>query len=331
MVADEGHDREQYWNYISLFSYRLYHYPSRPRRHPVLIGAFMRAAPVPFQRGQKKPWNSIPRIDRSHPLSNGLKIYIYDMGGAVIGINRGGVGSVFTAADDISVQNSRFGSGVKYAGTGTASNIIFPLRASPSGLTSAAPFSFAMGAMNIAAPNANGVAAGDCDAATNNNIIFGAGATTTTFTAQFNNSATVLTTGANTNSLNVFHTIIASVPNATTALIYCDGKLDQTSAAGTKTSNVTGTQFVFNSGGLNAASFGGGSNGFIYYFAGWNRALSAAEALKIHQDPYSFLIYPEDDMIATLVGAAAAGGPFADSYAQPWSNIGKRYIVIGTG
>jgi hypothetical protein len=44
----------------------------------------------------------------------------------------------------------------------------------------------------------------------------------------------------------------------------------------------------------------------ILFAGGWNRALTASEALSWAQDPYGFLIYPEDEMFATMVGAVAA-------------------------
>jgi len=37
----------------------------------------------------------------------------------------------------------------------------------------------------------------------------------------------------------------------------------------------------------------------------WNRQLSASEVLQLDKNPYQFLIYPEEDMLVTLVGAAA--------------------------
>jgi hypothetical protein len=38
----------------------------------------------------------------------------------------------------------------------------------------------------------------------------------------------------------------------------------------------------------------------------WNRALSANELVYLHTNPYNFLIWPDDDVFAELVGAAAA-------------------------
>jgi len=117
---------------------------------------------------------------------------------------------------------------------------------------------------------------------------------------------------------------------ATTALVqaYFDGAF-QTSAANNPTATAPGVQPVFNS--FNSASLTGNTTaGFIHYGALWRRKITSAEAMQLHKDPYCFLIYPEDEMFATLVGVAAATTS-EDRFHQPWSSVGRRYAIIAAG
>jgi hypothetical protein len=67
---------------------------------------------------------------------------------------------------------------------------------------------------------------------------------------------------------------------------------------------------------INGWTFGGRfASPSCYMACAWNRTLSAAEAQYLDADPYGFLIWPEDEIFATWVGAAATppvtGTPFS--------------------
>lgn len=56
-----------------------------------------------------------------------------------------------------------------------------------------------------------------------------------------------------------------------------------------------------------------GANCGIAFCAAWNRALAADEALELGLDPGCFLLWPEDDLMATI-GAAGGGGGGSTNY-----------------
>lgn len=60
-------------------------------------------------------------------------------------------------------------------------------------------------------------------------------------------------------------------------------------------------------GGLGAMDTTSHVNGTSSLGCMWNRALSASEMASMHVDPYQFLVWPEDDILATIVGVTAAG------------------------
>lgn len=122
----------------------------------------------------------------------------------------------------------------------------------------------------------------------------------------------------NTNSAvvaNTFQTWAAVALTSTSMQLYFNGVADNTfSGAVTYTGNTQG-QVMYNTASINSGqTFGNGIVGAIPYFAMWGRQLSAAEFLLLHQDPFCFLIYPEDEMLSMLVGALPGFNPY-----NPWS------------
>jgi hypothetical protein len=53
-----------------------------------------------------------------------------------------------------------------------------------------------------------------------------------------------------------------------------------------------------------------------YLTCTWNRCLSISDAQWWHSEPVGFLIYPEDDMFAQIVGVVAVGGGFQAAWAR---------------
>jgi len=125
--------------------------------------------------------------------------------------------------------------------------------------------------------------------ATNNMVAIYANTNTSTFTA---------------NSVGVYHSVVGTNTSATSQNTYFDGKLAVTSAI-TAAFTATAYQPVLNSEQSNFPT-GNGVAGWIYFAALWNRTITAAEARQLHDDPYCFLIYPEDEIFASLVGVTAA-------------------------
>jgi hypothetical protein len=63
--------------------------------------------------------------------------------------------------------------------------------------------------------------------------------------------------------------------------------------------------------------------GVIYCWYYWNRALTDAEMLRLALDPFGFMIYPEDDIFATLVGSSVTP-PSSVVYRRTLSSLGTR-------
>jgi hypothetical protein len=71
-----------------------------------------------------------------------------------------------------------------------------------------------------------------------------------------------------------------------------------------------------------AVCFSGNSNasahqpfqGFVYYGGFWNRQLSDPEIRLLHDDPYCFLIYPEDEIWSGIGGAVVVGPSAVRTY-----------------
>jgi len=288
--------------------------------------------PIIAYRGQTRPWTSIPRINWAHPLTSDLVFYGYDAGGTVLDLVNGGIGKIFSSTTHLTRAASPFGMGFKYGGTGTSDSVSLPLASTKVSTfaNTTAPFSQAIGAMGTL-NTANGyiVALGSASAGADNTgfAVFTTGASGLA-TASFNNGGSVpgfsraFTPG-------VYHTLISVATTTAAATLYFDGKFDST-FSGTTVNAITAQQVNFNTGQAGAAAFGGGLLGFVYYYAGWTRALTAFEALQLHSDPYCFLIYPEDEVFATLVGATAA--PTTNFFGFPdWESIGRQVKIIGSG
>lgn len=277
------------------------------------------ANPVPpsnIRRGPAKPYASVPRIDWSHPLAKGMVFYAYDAGGVIFDlVNGGGTGKVFSSTTHIARTQSKFGYGYKYPGTATSDSVSLPISGNTkvtSFATVAAPFSYAAGVLQTGTGTTGGylVSMGSAAAGQDNCGFVLTGATQVEALLDNGTTSAVF---AQTFTANVFHTLVAVATTTAAGNVYFDGGAAQ-SFAGTTVNNTGTNQVNFNTGQAGAAANGGGSNGFVFYFAGWNRVLTAIEAKLLHSDPYCFLIYPEDEVFATLVGVvAAAGNPFVNT------------------
>jgi hypothetical protein len=264
--------------------------------------------PTRYRRGQTKPWPSIPRIDWSHPLAQGLFFYAYDAGGVLIDLVSGAIGQNSAAGSRPGFGTSKVGGGVKWPGlVSTTGQICFPNNANIQafGQSTSVGCTAALGFYKVADPASTGTCQvftiGEVGNVDNEFLVFalddGAIGGITYF-------------GGNTNPTNNTGLVTAQAYHTAAMTFnanlnpYFDGAALAT--AGNTPVALSTARVIFN-GFLDddptaAADF----NGFIYYAALWsNRALTTSEHQTLHQDPYCFLIYPEDDLFALMVGAAA--------------------------
>jgi hypothetical protein len=264
-------------------------------------------------RGQVKPYNSVPHIDWAHPLAQSLATYCYDIGGSIVDLVNGHritIGANGTAP--FGSQQSQFGRGLQFPLDGWGYMPPFQTGyINPFG--GAAPYSAALGTIFTGLPGAASPDSGLVsvqDAANSEDTFFGfntwpAGSTAPNppqvacvFDNQFNAWFTPQIVAGTFQSFGVVAATTAS------ADLYSEGLFDNTFSASTTVFNAdTTAQIMYSTASINAGqTFGNGLNGFVPYFAMWGRALSAAEFLLLKEDPFCFLIYPEDD--AALVGVS---------------------------
>lgn len=273
--------------------------------------------PVPYRSGQKKPYGSIPRINWSHPLTRNLVSYCYDAGMGPIDLVTGGQRIIDHAALITSGNTaSKYGSGLLYVGTNSTSlsAVEMPSTSGIVTLTNAAPYTFGVGLMCTVAPAGTSIpnvwVTGDATANTPVALIGNGNSGSPSWGFEFGNGTTNFGT-AGALKANVFQSLLGVAnSDGTTAKCYVDGKLDQSPTGLATTVVQAGVRPEFNGfGGSGAGSSTVHFDGFIYYSACWKlRALTAIEARQLHDDPWCFLIYPEDEMFATLVGVVVAAG-----------------------
>lgn len=285
--------------------------------------------PILSRRGNRKPWSSIPRIDWSHPLTANLLFYHYDTGTGGYDLAQSREMTLRTA-NGIPRGHSQWGSGYNFANT-TADGIQYQ---STGGLRSAPPFSWATGFNRPVAATESGASffsRAANDFGTNPFVNWGFDvnhlSNAGTVGANVNSGGSFQSTVSVTASLGAYHSLLATCPAAATSIVWWFDGLPQTTKTGlTIQSITTGDNTVI-------GTDGGGPNGYqgwVYYGAFWNRLLTQAEATLLHLNPYCFLIYPEDDIFAELVGVTAATTS-EDQWHQGWSNVGRRYAIIGAG
>lgn len=270
---------------------------------------------LPF-RGQKKPWNSIPRINRQHPLARGMLFYGYDTGAGLIIDLINGLKPTLLNSPAPPNKPTALGAGSNYANAGGSWQ--FPISATINNSLSTSLYSIASAWYLTALPTAGNFAGvfgvNRAASATDDTILLAA---TASNDMQWS-VADINPTPFTGNSVNVFHSFVGANTSATAQSLYFDGKLAATTAL-TASLSTTTSQPAFNT---NSASAGGGNNivGWVYYGILWNRTVTAAEALLLHQDPYCFLIYPEDDIFALGVGSAFT-----------WSQTSDEQLLIPRG
>lgn len=272
--------------------------------------------PILQRRGQAKPYGGIPRINWSHPLTNGLVWYGYDVDGVVYDLVSG---AAQRSGAPPARGATRWGVLGKYNGT---SNFVFgdglegAKDAGGAGaiiqLTRSVPYSWATGFISTATQaNGTGILFQGSSTLSSPITLFvptGANAAVQFFVAE--NASFTTANGTLTN--NIFHTAVCAATGATAQSLYFDGALAGTGSVSSIDSipaNTNSTTKV----GLGAVGQSGNTTfwaGSIPFGALWAaRIITAGDALLLHQDPWCFLIYPEDDMFSTLVGTTPPAAP----------------------
>lgn len=273
--------------------------------------------------GQIKP-TGIPRIDWSHPLARGLLFYAFDTG---MGMRVDLVSGVLAQKNSTSTVNptagaTAYGSTIFYQGgqADAFANI-------GAGITSAIG-SIAWALIAPASPSQNATGAFEYD-------VGAAG-----FDCEFHNltsgqlrlSCYEYTVGgvffiAPTQVDNTYLSAVETMDGATRT-IYGNGVVPATQGTQPCTVNVIGLQTPSNTPSNLAigdyTAYGGAPDideftGSVFYWALWNRVLSAQEAMQLHLDPYCFLLpqYP-----AGVIKAAAWGGA-----APELPTVRRRFIA----
>lgn len=253
--------------------------------------------PIISRRGQHRPYNSIPRINWAHPLARGLVFYHYDAGGVDIGDLARNRPMAQITATSLGRASSQWGTAYLATSSNTADGVKY---SSDAALRLAAPFSFAAGfyktgtatedTANFFWRNVNWAV---CDNTNVGGVTGKAGIVVVGWTGNFVPAAAEVN--------NTYRSIIASVA-ATSANWWANGVAQTPIVGQTYSPTNTGDDISVGTDGFGP----GGFQGSVFWGGTWNRSLTDAEALQLHLDPYCFLIYPEDEMFAMLVGAAAA-------------------------
>lgn len=249
----------------------------------------------------------IPSINWDHPLAQGLLFYVYDAGGYYLDLVQHQSGKLEANTTVASVGSYPLGYGVKWPGANNSSDIFFPVSNGAKSLGATIPWSTACGTYYLGSPSGVFVAAtgvsnalGDTGPCFLTNIV-----NNTVMSMAPNNGATI-PNFVQTISLNTFQTWAASTNSATVLNMYVNGKLDSSpTLASTTFSIATASPYVVLDNGVTSAIGGnsngpGGISGYLPYYAAWARALTAADNFQLHNDPYCFLIYPEDDIFPAL-------------------------------
>lgn len=292
--------------------------------------------PIFPHRGQKQPWTSIPRINWRHPLTPNLITYIYDCGGGVKIdlVNGGGIGQKSTIGVPVQpiVAPSKYGAGWRLGDNGgggaNGAYILCPFVPKTDNMAANPPYTFASGFMQTAAVVTGGWVY--CISRNNGNhfalqsgnpvvVAFGNSGSGTAFTSNV--------------SVGAFSTLIGSCVSATSGTSWFMDSLGHKETVTTATitldavtacypcfGDLSNGTYPGNVGALTSTNHNG-FTGFVYYGAAWRgRALTQNEATLLHNDPYCFLIYPEDEMMALGVGSAFT-----------WSQTSDEQLLIPRG
>jgi hypothetical protein len=282
---------------------------------------------VPWRKGQAKPFGSIPRINWAHPLARGLATYLYDAGGGVvIDLVSGRLATAANGQGFGSVVTSQYGSSWAFNGGGQTFYIQAPGSPTLDAVFAAAPFSTVAGYVRRGANGASNGGYGAIFSATEPS----ASNFAATWIASDPSNQPVVVVGTSnvitfsgiTTPLNRLSTTAIVVTGSSAETVYhvdpVNGFNTQSGSVAATYSGNTGFQPTFYTEGLIGGDWN--FNGSAFYGAVWGkRALSAAEVAELNANPWSLLVYPEDEIFSTLKGTAAGGSTYNDSVTETGS------------
>lgn len=268
--------------------------------------------------GLLKP-SGIPAIDWSNPLTKNLVYYGFDTAAGIVDLVSGipALSGTLPGASATPI-----GAAAKY--NGTTQFTYGDMNSTARNAAATAPYSFAAGFVSLAQQTNNASMFMQATSLGNNPfgvyIPNGANRAARMFFADgagFTDSANGSVTD------NVFHVAVGVADTSGHAGGYFDG-------AGTAGGNFT-TTFSPDStnrnviGALGQSSNSAFLNGYVYFGAIWSvRVLTGADAFTLYNDPWCFLIWPEDGVMEWV--KTTAGG-FVPVFRKTLSQIGGR---IGT-
>jgi hypothetical protein len=243
----------------------------------------------------KRP--GIPRIDRTHPLAQGLLFYAFDTGaGVVLELAGARPGAVVAGSVANPSVVTPWGYGLGWSANGS---LAFSSDAAIRNATAAPPWTAACAYDMNATVGLQGTPFGrtannnasqpfenwsfDTAVAGNGNTRFG-----------WNNGGLFNTFTWTGQLQNAFTSVGIVAASASTVLNYAQGALVNTATSQTVQS-VNTTDSIGISG-LSSAGLAGTFRGVVFYGGFWARALLASEILQLHFDPYAFLIFPDDEI-----------------------------------
>lgn len=251
--------------------------------------------------GQVKP-QGVPRIDWTHPLAAGLAFYGFDTGqGVIVDLVAGRLSNPVPGATLAKTGAQNFGTGLTW---NASDGRFFNADAAIQNATAAANYTFACQFFSTQA-----AAAGSSAAIFGNSTGNGTGAqfnwsilqtaSTTNIQAQVNSGGvgTIIGGSAATASANTLYSL-AGVVTGSNAAFYINAASVKTSTGLTVQDATANNVLVFSAAGNDAVRRPLNTGCMTPYGAFWSRALSQAELLLLHTDPYCFLLPPEGEMPA---------------------------------
>ena len=267
---------------------------------------------LPFrrQRGQYFPPGQ-PRIDWSHPLTDALLFCAVDTGnGPLVDLVNGRRGTIvgsrlasMPSAHGTTFQHNGSANGVRYAMDPliryNSAPLSYACAFKKTGNVGAYSTPFCRTQQDNTAPpyvnwcfEINGVTAGQ------NKIeqAFATGGVNTAFGAAWTFPGD-----------NLYTSVVGTL--GSNGKLYGNGVLQVTTTGTYSGANTTDDIYV----GCVSSTGGNPFTGNIYYGMVWRRELMPNEIMELHNNPTCFLIYPEDDVFALLVGAVAGGTTYNQS------------------
>lgn len=260
---------------------------------------------VPTHYGQIKP-AGLPKIDWSNPITTGLVFYGFDTGSFCVDLV--GSNGQATKTGTITSALTPLGTALNYD-PGTFGNYSqFTVNAQLAAVLNSTYFTMSCGLFGYAPSNSDDTDAfliGNSSASRYLSLFYYNTPTSWIFVtpAGTHGSGASLTSGA-------FNTLTAACNN-TTANFYLNGVLNSSSSLTTQTTFASGDFICI--GGDPTSNYDNFSAQSIFNAGIWSRVLSPSEILQLQLDPYSFLVFPEDEIFEALIGVG--GTP------QGWGDI----------